>query len=52
MATTLKGNSGNIFGLSSDEKVKVDDQEANAQDGDADEEEDRLLMSKEPTEMY
>lgn len=52
MATTLKGNSGNIFGLSSDEKVKVDDQEANAQDGDADEEEDRLLMSKEPTEKY
>lgn len=30
MSLTLKGNAGNIFGLSNEEKVKIDDQLANA----------------------
>ena len=49
MSMTLKGNAGNIFGLSNDDKVKIDDQKANSQDGDVDgdEDEDRLLMRKE-----
>lgn len=51
---TLKGNAGNLFGLSTDEKVKVEDHDIMNDEAKKtmDEEEARLLAHDQPTDKY